>query len=85
MAAPLLSAGTARIIIPATLMQPTPELTVQERPVISPRLCNVSRATIKNTVYFVGGIFYYRWCVLVRGIYIKMFLRRPQIHAVFLH
>ena len=38
-------------------MQPTHELTVQERPAISPRLRNVSRATIKNAVYFVGGIF----------------------------
>lgn len=85
MVAPLLPAATARIIIPATPTANTRELTELERPVISPRLRNVSRVTIKNAVYFVGGIFYYRWCVLVRGIYIKMFLRRPQIHAVFLH
>ena len=37
-------------------MQPTHELTVQERPAISHKR-NVSRATIKKAVYFVGGIF----------------------------
>ena len=44
-------------------MQPTHELTVQERPVISPRLRNVSRATITNAAYKIDGI-----CYIIGGV-----------------
>lgn len=80
-AAPLLSAATARIIIPATPMQPTPELTVQERQATSPRLRNVSRATIKNAVY-CGGIFLSVVCVSSRDIHQNIFAPFPSLRRV---
>ena len=54
--ASLSSVATVRTIIPAILMQPTHELTVQEHPAISHKR-NVSRATIKNAAYKIDGIF----------------------------
>lgn len=83
--APLSSAVTVLPTIPAIQMQPTPALTAQEHPVILHKR-NVSRATIKNAVYlFCRWHFFIIGGVLVRGIYIKIFLRRPQVYAVFLH